>query len=73
MAAIYAGGKEGFSISADGSLAAPMDAAFNHFFACNGTSNGQETLLLKWGDFEANGSNPPGCVAATLQTYKVKA
>ncbi|KUJ08425.1 uncharacterized protein LY89DRAFT_330108 [Mollisia scopiformis] len=74
VTAIYAGGKEGFSILNDGTLAAPMDAALEHFFACNGTVNGEDILQLKWGVFESNGESPAGCVAATLnQVFNVKA
>ncbi|CZR54027.1 uncharacterized protein PAC_03910 [Phialocephala subalpina] len=63
VTAIFDGGKDGFSLAGDGTLGAPMDAAFNHFFACNGTVNGEEILQLKWGVFESNDENPAGCVA----------
>ncbi|KAF8854428.1 hypothetical protein BDZ45DRAFT_747574 [Acephala macrosclerotiorum] len=69
VTAIYAGGKDGFSIASDGTLGALTDAAFNHFFACNGTVNGEEILQLKWGVFKSNGENPARCVAATLHSF----
>ena len=64
-------GRTGFGFT-DGRLYARMDAAFEHFFACNETLNGKEQFGLKWGVFEANGSSPAGCVAAELvQNFNV--
>lgn len=46
---------------------------FDYFLACDGTVNGERLSVLKQGDFESNGNIPPGCDAATLKTWKVKA
>ena len=64
-------GRTGFGFRG-GKLYARMEAAFEHFFACNETLNGKEQFGLKWGVFEANGSSPEGCVAAELiQNFNV--
>ncbi|ESZ94702.1 hypothetical protein SBOR_4896 [Sclerotinia borealis F-4128] len=58
-------GRAGF-VLAGGQLAPPLDSGVENFFACNGTVNGEDALVLNFGVFNSDGTSPTGCVAATL-------
>ena len=65
-------GTPGFQVGSDGNggggIGPPYTSPDQEFFACNQTIDGVEYLALNWGNFNENGSNPAGCVAAGLRT-----
>jgi hypothetical protein len=66
-------GMNGFSVN-NGEITAKLDAALDHFFACNSTIDGKEQLALKFGVYQSNGQAPENCVSAKLvQNFNVPA
>ncbi|CAJ2509937.1 Uu.00g058370.m01.CDS01 [Anthostomella pinea] len=60
-----------FSV-ADGVISHKLTATTNTWFACEDTVNGEQNLVLKWGNSKQDGSLPDGCQPATfIQNFNI--